>query len=137
MQSMSFIFLASLIFCLTLVIIEAAGVRLPARLFGCWDSGLLVRCAAIPFYFALASRIIWAASCGVWALLSTSCARVSRNALNSAFVIPLSISSLPFVSGAVVPLPYMLSIVYLYTDFNWHYKQICTQIVVYFSVYRL
>ena len=82
-------------FCLTSVTIKAAGVRLPARLL-VWDSGLLVRCCRYPFYFVFDCRMISAASSGVLAVASTSFASVSRNALNSAFVIPLSIPSLPF-----------------------------------------
>ena len=60
-------------------IIKVAGVRLPARLY----VGLrcaLVGFAASLFYFVFASRIIRAASAGVFAVDSTSFASVSRKA---------------------------------------------------------
>ena len=75
--------------------------------------GVGLRCALVGdpqalFYSALAALIIWAASSGVVAVVSTSRASVSRNALNSAFVIPSGISSLPFKRGSrFFPLPYI------------------------------
>ena len=59
----------------------------------------LVGVAASLFYLVFASRIIRAASAGVFAVDSTSFASVSRKALNSAFVIPSGIPSLPFLKG--------------------------------------
>nr|DAI51405.1 MAG TPA: hypothetical protein [Caudoviricetes sp.] len=64
--------------------------------------GLRLALVGLPqarFYLAFAARTIWAASSGVAAFASISWASVSRNALNSALVMPSAMSSLPFVRG--------------------------------------
>ena len=70
----------------------------------CWIAVHLT-VAAIFFYSVFAFRIISEASLTVSALLSTNFASVSRKALNSAFVIPGSITSLPLLKGSF-PWPY-------------------------------
>lgn len=69
----------------------------------------ITRAAAVSTGISIDFRIMYhplcngkaAASAGVFALLSTNCASVSRKALNSAFVIPISITSLPLFKGVV------------------------------------
>nr|DAR58302.1 MAG TPA: hypothetical protein [Caudoviricetes sp.] len=94
-----FMVFSSLIFRLTWVTIKVAGVRLPARLCGLGLRFALVGVPQTRFYLAFAARTIWAASSGVAAFASISWASVSRNALNSALVMPSAMSSLPSVRG--------------------------------------